>query len=78
MVAGFVDTTLTGALALPGNFKFSALGMMSDEVSMKKINNRNIMSVKEDMLNCALTLFFFFKPKLLVFSRLSSNYCSHS
>jgi hypothetical protein len=46
-------------LLLPGNCKLSALGVTMDEVSIKKISKRKIMSVKEDMLNSAFGLCFF-------------------
>ena len=47
---------------VPGNFKFNAFGATKVEVSMKNINNRNIMSVIEDILNSAETFVFFFNP----------------
>jgi hypothetical protein len=34
-------------------------------VSMKKISNRKMMSVREDILNSALTLLRFFSPMVL-------------
>jgi hypothetical protein len=45
-----------------GNFKFNAFGTIIDDVNIKKINNRKIISVKEDILNSALTLLFFLSP----------------
>jgi len=44
----------------PGSFKFRAFGATNEDVSMKKMSNRKIMSVKEDMLNFALTFVLFF------------------
>lgn len=46
----------------PGNFRFKEFGETNEEVSMKNINNKNMISVNEDMLNSALTLFRFFNP----------------
>ena len=43
---------------------------MNDAVSMKKINNRNMMSVIDDMLKLAFTLCFDFKSILLLFGLL--------
>ncbi len=45
-----------------GNFKFKAFGLTNVEVRMKKMSNRKMMSVKEDILNSALTLFLLFNP----------------
>jgi hypothetical protein len=42
-----------------GNFKFNALGLTMDEVSIKNISNKNIISVMDAMLNSALILFLF-------------------
>lgn len=47
---------------LLGNFRFSALGETREEVNMKKISSRKMMSVREDILNSALTLLLFFSP----------------
>ena len=76
----FDTETLVGVLLtngfcldLPGSFKLRALGITRDDVSIKKISNRNMISVNDDMLNCALTLLFFFNPKTLLFTWLSSN-----
>lgn len=44
-------------LELLGNKSLSALGLTNVEVNIKKINNRKTMSVIEDMLKFALTLF---------------------
>lgn len=77
MVAGLAVTTLTGVRDFPGNFKFNALGIIKDEVNIKNISNRKIMSVKEDILNCAFTLFLFLNPNTLIFSWLRSDYCTH-
>ena len=49
-------------LELPGILKFSALGETKEDVNIKNINNRKMMSVKDDILNSALTLLFFFSP----------------
>ena len=46
-------------LFLPGSCKLSALGVTMEEVSMKKISKRKMMSVKEDILNSAFGLCFF-------------------
>jgi len=43
--------TLGGTRDLPGSLRLSALGIINDEVSMKKINNRKMISVRDDMLN---------------------------
>ena len=40
-----------------GRIKSSASGVIAGEVSKKKTNNRNTISVIEDMLNSGLTLF---------------------
>jgi hypothetical protein len=42
-------------LLLWGNNSFNALGFMSVEVTMKKMSNRNTMSVIDDMLKLGLT-----------------------
>ena len=42
---------------LLGKSSFRALGLTRVEVSIKKISNRKTMSVMEDMLKLALTLF---------------------
>ncbi len=42
-----------------GSLRFSALGLTIDEVSIKNISNKNIISVMEAMLNSALILFLF-------------------
>jgi hypothetical protein len=59
---GFWETD-GGTRDFPGSFRFSAFGIIKEDVNMKKINNRKIMSVNEDMLNCAFTLLFFLIPK---------------
>ncbi len=46
----------------PGNLRLRALGATSEDVNMKKMSNKKMMSVKDDMLKVALTLFFFFSP----------------
>jgi len=51
----------------PGRDRFSALGVTSDDVSMKNINSRKIISVSDDILNSALTLLLFFTPMVLAF-----------
>jgi hypothetical protein len=51
---------LTLGLPFPGSFKFRAFGATKLEVNMKKINNKKIMSVIDDMLNSAFILFLFF------------------
>ena len=48
-----------------GNLRFKALGLTMDEVSIKKISNKKIISVMEAMLNSALILFLFFKAILI-------------
>ena len=45
-------------VSLEGKFTGNPDGVMKEEVSMKKINNRKIMSVMDDMLNAGSTLFF--------------------
>jgi hypothetical protein len=42
---------------LLGNNSFNAFGLTKVEVSMKNINSKKTMSVMEDMLKFALTLF---------------------
>ncbi len=61
---------------LPGNFKLSALGATRLEVNIKKINNKKMMSVIEDILNSAFTLDLFLIPmfKLLTVNYLTLNY----
>ena len=54
--------TAGGFWVLPGNFKFNELGTTKEEVNIKKINNRKIISVNDDILNSADTLLLFFKP----------------
>jgi hypothetical protein len=44
---------------------------VSEEVSMKKINSKNIMSVKEDILNSALNLVLFFKAMNAIIATLN-------
>jgi len=46
---------------LEGRFTDIPEGVMNDEVSIKKINNRNTMSVSEDILNVESTLCLDFK-----------------
>ncbi len=58
--SGGVSETVTLALESPGSFRFRALGATRDEVSMKKISNKKMMSVNDDILNSALTLLRFF------------------
>ena len=53
VVIGFADTWLL----LVGKSSFSAFGWIIVDVIIKKISNRNTMSVMDDMLNCGLTLF---------------------
>ena len=43
-----------------GNLRFSAFGLTKVDVRMKKISNKKMMSVNEDILNSALTLFLLF------------------
>jgi hypothetical protein len=43
-------------LLLVGKFTGNPEGVIKDAVSIKKINNRNIISVMEDMLNAVSTL----------------------
>lgn len=50
---------------VPGNFKFSELGATKEEVSIKKISNKKMMSVSEDILNSALILLLFLSPMVL-------------
>jgi hypothetical protein len=45
----------------PGNLRLRAFGDTTDEVSIKKMSNRKMMSVREDMLNSADTLERFFR-----------------
>jgi len=49
---------IISVVSLEGRFTGSPEGVMKEEVSMKKINNRKIISVMEDMLNDDSTLFF--------------------
>lgn len=49
-------------LLLPGRLRFNAFGITNDEVNIKKIKSKKIMSVKDDMLNSGLTLLLFFNP----------------
>jgi len=44
-------------VSLDGKFTGKPEGVMKEEVSMKKINNRKIISVIDDMLNDGSTLF---------------------
>jgi hypothetical protein len=48
-------------LLLCGNISLRALGATRVDVTMKKMSNRNTMSVIDDMLNAAFILFLFFK-----------------
>lgn len=43
-----------------GNLRFNAFWLTRVEVSMKKINSKKMISVKDDILNWALTLFLLF------------------
>jgi len=47
---------------LLGKSSFKALGLTSVEVSIKKMSNRKTMSVMEDILKLALTLFLLLNP----------------
>ena len=70
-----VDTLLV--LELPGNLRFKAFGATKLEVSIKNISSKKIMSVKDDILNCALTLFLFFSPTTFILgSRVHVFTCS--
>tara|TARA_R110002020_G_scaffold174650_2_gene366150 strand:+ start:197 stop:346 length:150 start_codon:yes stop_codon:yes gene_type:complete len=44
-------------VSLEGKFTGNPEGVMKEDVSIKKINNRKIMSVIDDMLNAGSTLF---------------------
>lgn len=55
-------------LLLCGSNNFSAFGAISVEVTIKKMSNKNTMSVIDDMLNSALTLFRFFNAMVLKLS----------
>ena len=50
--------------ALLGRLTGSPEGVMKDDVSMKKINSRKIMSVIDDMLNAISTLFLDFNAMI--------------
>ena len=47
-------------VVLLGSNSFSALGLISVEVTRKKISNRNTISVMEDIVKVASTLVFLF------------------
>jgi hypothetical protein len=49
---------IISVVSLDGRFTGSPEGVMNEEVSIKKINNRKIISVIDDMLNDESTLFF--------------------
>ena len=71
---------LTFECEVPGNLKFKPFGDTKVEVSIKNISNKKIMSVREDMLNSALTLFLFFIPtvknfKIPAFKNQIPNLC---
>ena len=53
-------------LLLVGRFAGSPDGVMNDAVSIKKINNRKIMSVIEDILNAVSTLCFDWRLKFVI------------
>lgn len=55
-------------LLLCGSNNFKAFGATKVEVTMKKINNKKTMSVIEDMLNAALTLFLRFSAMVQILS----------
>lgn len=61
-------TELTVGLEFPGSLRKSPSGETKEEVNIKNIRSKNIMSVKEDIENSALTLALFFSPiiKILV------------
>ncbi len=61
MMLGFFLELELGVL-FPGNCSFKAFGVTKEEVNMKNISNKKIMSVREDILNVALTLFLFLIP----------------
>lgn len=56
----FVEGTLDGEV--PGIFKNKEFGATKEDVNMKNMSNKNIISVNEDILNSALTLFLFLIP----------------
>ena len=58
-------------LLLLGRSSFSALGLISVDVTMKKISNKNTISVMDDMLKAALTLFLVFRA---IFSYLIGSF----
>ena len=53
-------------MELTNKLKLIALGATRVEVNIKKINNKKIISVKEDMLNSALTFALFFRPIIMI------------
>ena len=61
VIVGGVEFTFT-ELFFPGSFKFKAFGTTIELVNMKNIKSRNMISVKDDILNSALTLLFFLSP----------------
>jgi len=48
-----------GLVFLPGSIKSNAFGETIDDVSMKNMNNKNIMSVKDDILKLGFTVLRF-------------------
>ncbi len=63
MPSGVIETDKVGEATVlevdDGNLRFNAFGLTIEEVSIKNISNRNIISVMEAMLNSALILFLF-------------------
>ncbi len=65
VVMGFAEVWLL----LCGSSNFKAFGATSVEVTIKNISNKNTMSVIDDMLNSALTLFLRFNDISVILCR---------
>ena len=57
-----------------GKFTGKPEGVMNEAVSIKKINNRKMISVMDDMLKLGFTLCFDFKSMQLLFGFLKQIY----
>jgi hypothetical protein len=69
VTVGMRDSDWIVTWPLLGRSIFSAFGAIRVEVSMKKISNRNTMSVIPDMAKLSSTLFLDFSATVFLFCR---------
>jgi len=66
MISSIFEVAVALERELPGSFIFKELGATKEEVNMKKISNRNMMSVSAEVLNSALTLLLLLSAMLVL------------